>query len=293
MDKATNNSPILDNNDDDDELLNFRLWAKADTKDSGTWTVWNLQHKGDEFIVPLRRLPAVSKPSQLKIGFLPGCVLRVPGNYKQVPRAVIELGYWGKGIRRTVVLEYLTQDQDKRMELKDVTLVMQRAIPWYKSVFFVGNTTVAHDIRILPPKAPSNVEDVIKRNKARKPIRIERVELQSMERVVTKNRADMTDDDKSGGAKVLESLFLQLSTNDDDCAAHSSSSSSYNVALPNGLLASFPKEMLGKSKSSNARKTFIFAHEWKRDRRQPLQALVIDFDVTTGEAIAATMYLYK
>ncbi|KAL7426298.1 hypothetical protein ACHAXM_000399 [Skeletonema potamos] len=291
MDEQTNKSPIFDN--DENELLNFRLWAKADTKDTGTWTVWNLQHKGDEVIVPLRRLPAAGKPSQVKIGFLPGCVLRVPvTNYKQVPRAVIELGYWGKGVRRTVVLEYLTSDTDKRMGLKDVTLVMQRAVPWYKSVFFVGNTTVARDIRILPPKAPSNVDDVIQRNKARKPVRIERVELQSMERVVT-TRAHMTDDDKRGAEKVLESLLLQLNNN-DDYAAHSSSSS-YNMMLPNGLLASFPKEMLGTSRitSNRATKTFIFANEWKHDGRQPFQVLMIDFDETTGEVIAATMYSYK
>ena len=296
MDKTTTNSPIFDS-DNDKLLLNCRLWAKADTnrlgkqKDTGTWTVWNLLRKGDEFIVPLRRLPAASKPSQLKIGFLPGCVLRVPGiNYKQLPRAVIELGYWGNGKRRTVVLEYQTYVKDKRMELKDVTLIMQKAIPWYKRIFFVGNTTVAHDIRILPKEAPCNVEDVIKRNNARKPVQIERVELQSMQRVVT-TKADMTDDDKRGATKVLESLLLQLSNN-NDCAAHSSSS--YNVLLPNGLLASFPKEMLDKSSRSSTTKTFIFAHEWKHDGRQPsFQTLVIDFDATTGEAITATMYSYK
>jgi len=135
MNKSTN-TPVC--NDNDDELLNFRLWAKADTNrgrktDSGTWTVWNLQRKGDEFIVPLRRLPVVSsRPSQLKIGFFPGCVLRISGSFRQVPRAVIELGYWGIGMRRTVVLEYQMPDKQKRMELKDVTLVTQRAVPWYK-----------------------------------------------------------------------------------------------------------------------------------------------------------------
>ena len=70
MNKATN-SPIISN---EKELLNFRLWAKADTdrmgktKDTGTWKAWNLQRKGDEIVVPLRRLPISSKPSQLKIG---------------------------------------------------------------------------------------------------------------------------------------------------------------------------------------------------------------------------------
>ena len=290
MNKSTN-TPVF--NDNDDELLNFRLWAKADTNrmgrktDSGTWTVWNLQRKGDEFIVPLRRLPVVSsRPSQLKIGFFPGCVLRLPGNFRQVPRALIELGYWGIGMRRTVVLEYQMPDKQKRMELKDVTLVMQRAVPWYKNAFFVGNTTVAHDIQILPRKAPSNVEDVVKRNRARKPIRIERVELKSMQRVVT-TKADMTDDDTRGAAEVLESLLLRLGNN--ECAAHSTS---YDVVLPNGLLASFPKEMLAKS-SSSATKTFVFAHEWKHFGQQTFQALVIEFDVTTGEAILATMYSYK
>jgi len=290
MNKATN-TPVCNDND---ELLNFRLWAKADTnrmgkkKDTtGTWTVWNLLRKGDEFIVPLRRLPAVSsRPSQLKIGFQPGCVLRIPFNFKQVPRAVIELGYWGNGMRRTVVLEYQMPDKQKRMELKDVTLVMQRAVPWYKNAFFVGNATVAHDIQILPRKAPSNVEDVVKRNRARKPIRIERVELKSMQRVVT-TKADMTDDDTRGAVEVLESLLLRLGNN--ECAARSSS---YDVVLPNGLLASFPKEMLAKS-SSNAKKTFVLAHEWKRFGQQTFQTLVIDFDVTTGEAIMATMYSYK
>eukprot|EP00984_Skeletonema_dohrnii_P005686 scaffold2005_cov115-Skeletonema_dohrnii-CCMP3373.AAC.7 len=285
MNKTTN-TPVF--NDNDDELLNFRLWAKADTnRDTGTWTAWNLQRKGDEFIVPLRRLPAVSsRPSQLKIGFQPGCVLRIPFNFRQVPRSVIELGYWGNGMRRTVVLEYQMPDKQKRMELKDVTLVMQRAVPWYKNAFFVGNATVAHDIQILPRKAPSNVEDVVKRNRARKPIRIERVELKSMQRVVT-TKADMTDDDTRGAVEVLESLLLRLGNN--ECAARSSS---YDVVLPNGLLASFPKEMLAKS-SSNAKKTFVLAHGWKRFGQQTFQTLVIDFDVTTGEAIVATMYSYK
>ena len=286
MDKATN-SPIFN----DDEILNFRLWAKADTdrmgraKDMGTWTVWNLLRRGDEFVVPLRRLPA-SKPSQSKIGFFPGCVGRVPNNYKQVPRSVIELGYWGFGIRRTVVLEYRTQDKQKQMELKDVTLVMQRSVPWYKSVFFAGNTTVAHDIEILPQQAPSNVEDVIKRNRARKPVRIERVQLQSMQRVVT-TKADMTNDDKRGATEVLESLLLGL--NNNECAEQSSS---YDVVLPNGLIASFPKKVLGKGGSS-ARKRFIFAHEWKNIGLKTFQTLVIDFDLATGQALTATMYSYK
>ena len=274
VDKATNS---LIHHKNDDELLNFRLWAKADTKkrDTGTWTVWNLQSKGDEFVVPLRRLPTLtSKPSQLKIGFLPGCVVRIPGtNYKEVPRAVIELGYWGNGKRRTAVLEYHTHDKDKRMELKDVTLVMQKAIPWYKSLFFVGNTTIDNDIRVLPQKATHDVEDVVKRIKARKPIRIERVELQSMERVVS-SKASMTSSDKREAMMVLERLLEKS----NDC--------SYNEVLPNGLLASFPKELLGKKRGT----TFIFAHEWKNG---PFQALVIDFDSTTCEAVAATMYSYK
>ncbi len=281
MDKATN-SPIYNN---DEELLNFRLSAKAKTKDTGAWTVWNLQRKGDEITIPLRRLPVTSKPSQLKVGFFPGCVLRIPGNFKQVPRAVVELGYWGN-VRRTVVLEYQTRDKQKHMELKDVSLVMQRPVPWYKRVFFVGNTTNARDIEILPREAASNLEDVIKRNRARKPIKIERVHLQSMQRVVT-TKAELTEDDKRGAAEVLKSLFERLSNN--ECAAHSSS---YNVVLPNDLLASFPKELLGKS-SSSATKTFILAHEWKHFGWQTLQALVIDFDVGSGEAITATMYSYK
>ncbi len=282
MDKATN-SPIYNN---DEELLNFRLSAKAKTKDTGAWTVWNLQRKGDEITIPLRRLPLTSKPSQLKVGFLPGCVLRIPGNFKQVPRTVVELGYWGN-VRRTVVLEYLTRDKQKHMELKDVSLVMQRPVPWYKRVFFVGNTTNARDIEILPRRAASNLEDVIKRNRARKPEKIERVQLQSMNRVVT-TKADLTEDDKRGAAEVLESLLQRLSNN-NECAAHSSS---YDMVLPNELLASFPKELLGKN-SSSATKTFILAHEWKHFGWQTLQALVIDFDVGSGEAIAATMYSYK
>jgi len=297
MEKATNSLILKDN---ELPLLNFRLWAKADTdrmgraKDTGTWTVWNLQRGGDKFVVPLRRLPGSSKPSQLKIGFLPGCVLRVPHNYKQVPRPVIELGYWGSnGIRRTVVLEYQAQAKQKQMELKDVTLVIQRAVPWYKSIFFVGNTTDAKDIEILEPrKVPSNAEDLIKRNSARKPVRIERVQLQSMKRVVT-TEAYLTADDKRGAKEVLESLLLRLSN--DKCAE----SSSYDVVLPIELLSSYPKALLGKGSSSSATKRFIFAHEWKnvglnliRSGSKTLQALVIDFDAATGEALTATMYSY-
>ena len=113
MDKGTN-LPILNDND---ELLNFRLWAKANKKifgmdrDIGTWIVWNLQQKGDVATIPLRRMPT-AKPSQLKIGFMPGCILRIPANYKEVPRLVVELGYWGEGFRRTVVLEYLIEKQN-------------------------------------------------------------------------------------------------------------------------------------------------------------------------------------
>lgn len=287
MDKDTN-SPVYNDNDDE-ELLNFRLCAKAKTNDTGTWTVWNLQRKGDEITIPLRRLPLSSKPSQLKIGFLPGCVLRIPGNYRQVPRAVVELGYWGN-VRRTVVLEYQTRDKQKHMELKDVSLVMQRPVPWYKRIFFVGNTTNARDIEILPREAASNLEDVIKRNRARKPIKIERVQLQSMQRVVT-TKADLTENDKRGATEVMESLLQRLGNN-NECAANSSS---YDVLLPNELLASFPKELLGKSSSSSssATKTFIFAHECKNFGGQTLQALVIDFDAASGEAITATMYSYK
>ena len=109
--------------------------------------------------------------------------------------------------------------------------------------------------------------------KARKPIRIERVELQSMERVVS-SKESMTNSDKRGAMMVLERLLGKS----NDC--------SYNEVLPNGLLSSFPKELLGKKRGT----TFIFAHEWKNG---PFQALVIDFDSTTCEAVAATMYSYK
>lgn len=92
---------------------------------------------------------------------------------------------------------------------------------------------------------------------------------------------------------VLESLLLRLSN--DKCAA----SSCYDVVLPIELLSSYPTELLGKGSSSSAAKRFIFAHEWKnvglnliRSGSKTLQALVIDFDVVTGEAVTATMYSY-
>ena len=136
-----------------------------------------------------------------------------------------------------------------------MTLVMQRAVPWYENLFFVGNTTVARDIEILPRKAPSNMKDVIKRSRGRKLVRIERVHLQSVQRVVT-TKADMTSDDKREAAEVLESLLQRLSN--DECAEQASS---YDVVLSNGLLTSFPKELLGKSSSSSsATKRFVFAH---------------------------------
>mmetsp|Transcript_6787 Transcript_6787/g.14774 ORF Transcript_6787/g.14774 Transcript_6787/m.14774 type:complete len:359 (+) Transcript_6787:152-1228(+) len=283
MDKKTN-SPIFKDND---ELLNFRLWAKANTnwmgkkKDTGTWTVWNLQQKGDELIVPLRRLP-LSKPSQLKIGFHPGCVLRIPSNFKRVPRSVFELGYWGEGVRRTVVLEYLTSDKNKHMELKDVTLVTQRAVPWHNAALFVGNATVSKDIDILPQMAPFDAKDVIQKNKQWKPLLVERLELQNMERVVTtKNK--MTTDDKERAMHILKRLVQ----NSDDC------NDSYNMVLSNGLLTSFPKHMSGKENGdgTTTTKSFIFAHKWGHGR--PFQALVIDYDSMTGEGIAAVMYSYK
>lgn len=290
-DKATNLSVLVPDNDNNDEseLLNFRLWARATNKDTGTWTVWNLQNKGDEFVIPLRRLPAVASgdSTQLKIGFLPGCVLRVPSNYKHVPRAVIECGYWGNGIRRTVVLEYKTRDKHKRMELKDVTIVLQRAIPWYKHFFFVGNTTVTSDIQTLSQKSQHD----FKRNQRRKPVRMERLELQSMQRVV-RMKSDLTDDDIKEATEILDHLFEQEQLSNSDAAA-----ASFTMVLPtNELLASFPKEFLGNGKSRichSATKTFIFAHEWKHNGREPFQALAIDFDSISGRAIAATMFSYK
>ena len=67
----------------------------------------------------------------------------------------------------------------------------------------------------------------------------------------------------------------------------------YDVVLSNGLLTSFPKELLGKSSSSSATKRFVFAHEWNNVGLKTFQLLVIDFDLAAGEAIMATMYSYK
>jgi hypothetical protein len=113
-----------------------------------------------------------------------------------------------------------------------------------------------------------------------------------MKRVVTTG-AYLTADDERGAKEVLESLLLRLSN--DKCAE----SSSYDVVLPIELLSSYPKALLGKGSSSSATKRFIFAHEWKnvglnliRSGSKTLQALVIDFDAATGEALTATMYSY-
>lgn len=262
------------------EKLNFRLWAQNTPsplwsiirkKNTGTWTVWNLKTLGDEFIIPLRRLPS-QRPSQLKIGF-EGCVLRVPAVYKQVPRAVVELGFWdprGDGMRRTVVVEYLTGNF--KMELKDVTVVQQKAIP--RQASFVGDMSVEEDIQMLPQKTPFGMTDVIQTpiKNSMEPIRMERVELQSMTRTTT-NRAKMASDEKEKAWKVLGCLL----SHDDD---------SYSMVLPNGLLTCLPKQL-----QTTVTNSFVFAHSWSHKR--PLQAVHIEFDPTTSQAIAATMYSYE
>ena len=95
-------------------------------------------------------------------------------------------------------------------------------------------------------------------------LRIERVELQSMKRVV---KLRLTKDDKESDAKSRR--------------GQSNNCDAYNMVLQNGLLTSFPKQMSGGSGGTNATiKTFIFAHNKWGHGRWSFQALEIDFHST-------------
>jgi hypothetical protein len=71
-----------------------------------------------------------------------------------------------------------------------------------------------------------------------------------MHRVVS-TTAEIKQEDGTRAREVLESLLLQLSNN--DCGAHSL----YDVLLPNGLLASFSKEMMDKTTKAKRRDLFL------------------------------------
>eukprot|EP00521_Asterionellopsis_glacialis_P006038 CAMPEP_0195281174 /NCGR_PEP_ID=MMETSP0707-20130614/599_1 /TAXON_ID=33640 /ORGANISM="Asterionellopsis glacialis, Strain CCMP134" /LENGTH=387 /DNA_ID=CAMNT_0040340033 /DNA_START=8 /DNA_END=1171 /DNA_ORIENTATION=- len=286
------------------EKLNFRLWARqtrnnniqnnnrqpffnSNKNNFGTWTVWNLMTKGDEVNVPLMRLPFAA-PSQLKIGFEPGCVLRTPKAFKDAPRAVFELGFWdpqGDGMRRTVVVEYSVE---KQMKLKDITIVQQKSVP--QKVPFVGNTTVAQDIETLPEVPPSQVTDDIlllsdgEENNA-EPIRMERVDLSTMTRTITK-KGKFTTKDKALALQVLESVLSSKQNSKDN----------HNLVhvLPNELCTSVPKQLQGGlDDPSTTTKSLVFAHSWSSSRHGPLlQVLHVEYDSTTSSAIAATMFSY-
>jgi hypothetical protein len=74
--------------------LNFRLQVKTDAT-VGTWSVWNLERRGDCTVVPLLQTP-LARPAQVKIGFDEGIILRIPHGIglELTPRLVYEIGFW-------------------------------------------------------------------------------------------------------------------------------------------------------------------------------------------------------
>ena len=175
-------------------------------------------------------------------------------------------------MRRTVVVEYLTGNF--KMELKDVTVVQQKAIP--RQASFVGDMSVEEDIQMLPQKTPFGMTDVIQTpiKISMEPIRMERVELQSMTRTTTKPSENGPVTKKKKPGRFWDACY----PHDDD---------SYSMVLPNGLLTLSPQTV------ANHCNKFVCLCNILGAISVPLQAVHIEFDPTTSQAIAATMYSYE
>eukprot|EP00977_Amphora_coffeiformis_P011381 scaffold2753_cov154-Amphora_coffeaeformis.AAC.4 len=146
-------------------LRNFRLQVdlKKGADNMGTWTVWNLMKEGDETVVPLRLTPT-ERPTQYKIGFA-GIILRIPCAISpELPRIVLEIGFWDDCTRRTTVAEYTKnasswiprRSSEGPWCLDEASLVQMKRQP---SSGFIGKMTDPRAIAFLPTEASFDIRE--------------------------------------------------------------------------------------------------------------------------------------
>lgn len=246
--------------------LNFRLEVKTNAK-TGTWTVWNLNKKGDELVVPLTEKYSSTPPSQLKLAFNPGLIFRIPRHYNSAPRLVIEIGFWDNAMRRTAVMEYERLSRwsflQRWRKLLDITVVQMKRE--HTSVF-VGNTTDDDAICVLPSQAPFGIEKL--KLKELRAVSKETIDLRTMERMSYGANAEEADSVLDLLSKRSQQRLCQI--------------------LPCGICVSLPRKFGGARGEGMER--CVFANEGDGGS---LQVLILEYDSSTSDALRATLHTYQ
>lgn len=273
---------------------NFRLHIETssgskgggDDDGSGTWSVWNLERTGNNLVVPLRKRPT-TRPTQLKIGFKDGIILRIPCRISnELGRIVFEIGFWEPAkMRRTVVAEYKQPFWRKRFSairktrdqwnLKELSIVQTKAKDPQN---FVGQTTDKDDIRILPLKAPFQLQDY--KVSEFRAYQSESVNLQTMERT-KKTRLDRKESRRLYGL-VMDTLGAVT-----DEKQKKARDNIFRQVLPNGLVVSMPRCLYSRDSKQLVR--CVFAHFWSQDF---MQAVEVEYDSISAKAKQVSLYSF-
>jgi hypothetical protein len=274
--------------------LNFRLQVKTDTS-VGTWSVWNLERRGDHTVVPLRLTP-LARPAQVKIGFDEGIILRIPRDIglELPPRLVYEIGFWHPtDMRRTVVVEYKTKRlrrlpwRPPQWHLREIVAIqMQRERPER----FVGNFTDPEATRVLPETAPFHISDC---NMTSFQVhRVESVNLQTMARV---DKEALTDNDSE--CRLIEERIAHA-FNTGKSNHGSAGRRIFRCVLPNEILVSLPTTVVVGARRNNNKSSrhptpapplrTMFA--LYSNNAQSLQVVELTYDTETTKALAVRLY---
>lgn len=242
--------------------LNFRLQV-ATSRNSGSWSVWNLNELEDSFVIPLARRP-MNRPWQLKVAVDDGLIVRVPKQWSNVPRYVWEVGFWSSTIRRTAVAEY-RKGWLGGLVFKEYSLVLQEKRPRGS---FVGNTTDADDAAMLSESKRVKELRNISALTDWKVVRQDRLDLQTMRRSRGRS-ADATN--------ILDRWRRAL---EDD--RHNR----LNHMLPNGFITSVPTRVVEGEDNAY----WYFGHA--DDGNRSFRLLELEYD-GAGRAISATLHVLR
>lgn len=229
-------------------VRNFRLSVKT-KGNKGTWTVWNLLKEGDETVVPLQTTPR-ERPSQFKVAF-PGIILRMPcAVTTELPRIVLEIGFWDKQTRRTSVVEYSQQKSNWLSSsstqvpwcLDETSLVQMKRQP---AAGFVGRMRDPCAIAFLPTRPSFHMNDWDW-------TRWELVRTECVDFVAGQRTKYRLDRDGPTQADLYNRIVQAFDEND---------SSNFVGVLPNSMLTSIPYRLNPSSSLSDTTRAF-FAHAW-------------------------------
>jgi hypothetical protein len=210
--------------------------------------------------------------------------LRVPcAITTKLPRIVLEIGFWDAHNRRTVVLEYdgcsndrkaLWGAKDPQWNLDGISLVQSKRVP---TRGFVGRTTVADDITVLPTKAPFDLQDLPwSQYRLRQSVV---VDLSTMKRTVL----PMNDSERETVQNRMMDTFSSSSA-----ASTGPNNDCFRQVLPNALCVSVPNILQRTTTTDNIQRC-IFAHP---SSERTMEVIELEYEGSTLQAKSVTLHSF-